>query len=59
MNTKNILFICGGAFDGVEKIIEKRRGPKGHRLWRGDSQRKSEDGAAGHCPAGKSSPMTC
>ena len=24
MNTKNILFICGGAFDGLEKIIEKR-----------------------------------
>ena len=24
VNTKNILFICGGAFDGVEKIIEKR-----------------------------------
>ena len=24
INTKNILFICGGAFDGLEKIIEKR-----------------------------------
>ncbi len=24
INTKNILFICGGAFDGIEKIIEKR-----------------------------------
>ena len=24
LNTKNILFICGGAFDGLEKIIEKR-----------------------------------
>jgi len=24
MNTKNILFICGGAFDGLEKIIERR-----------------------------------
>ena len=24
VNTKNILFICGGAFDGIEKIIEKR-----------------------------------
>jgi len=24
INTKNILFICGGAFDGVEKIISKR-----------------------------------
>lgn len=24
IDTSNILFICGGAFDGVEKIIEKR-----------------------------------
>ncbi len=24
MNTKNILFICGGAFDGLDKIIERR-----------------------------------
>ena len=24
VNTKNILFICGGAFDGIEKIINKR-----------------------------------
>ena len=26
INTKNILFICGGAFDGIESIIEQRRG---------------------------------
>ena len=26
INTANILFICGGAFDGLEKIIEKRVG---------------------------------
>ncbi len=26
MNTKNILFICGGAFDGIETIIEQRKG---------------------------------
>ena len=24
INTKNILFICGGAFDGLEKLIQKR-----------------------------------
>ena len=24
INTKNILFICGGAFDGIDKIIENR-----------------------------------
>jgi len=26
INTKNILFICGGAFDGIDKIIENRMG---------------------------------
>ena len=26
IETKNILFICGGAFDGLEKIVEKRKG---------------------------------
>ena len=26
INTKNILFICGGAFDGIEDIVEKRMG---------------------------------
>ena len=26
VDTSNILFICGGAFDGIEKIIEKRMG---------------------------------
>ncbi len=26
VNTANILFICGGAFDGIDKIIEKRIG---------------------------------
>src|SRR3970282_2245229 len=28
VNTKNILFICGGAFDGLEKIIARRVGHK-------------------------------
>jgi ATP-dependent Clp protease ATP-binding subunit ClpX len=26
LNTKDILFICGGAFDGLEKIVEERVG---------------------------------
>ena len=26
IDTTNILFICGGAFDGIDKIIEKREG---------------------------------
>ncbi len=29
INTKNILFICGGAFDGLEKCIMKRIQPSG------------------------------
>ena len=29
INTKNILFICGGAFDGLEKLIASRVGKKG------------------------------
>ena len=28
LDTTNILFICGGAFDGIDKIIEKRTGQK-------------------------------
>ena len=26
INTENILFICGGAFDGLDKLVEKRQG---------------------------------
>ena len=29
IDTSNILFICGGAFDGIEEIIEKRLGSGG------------------------------
>ncbi len=28
INTKNILFICGGAFEGLDKIVEQRVGRK-------------------------------
>ncbi len=28
IDTTNILFICGGAFEGIEKIIERRTGTK-------------------------------
>ena len=28
-DTSNILFICGGAFDGLDKVIEKRTGKQG------------------------------
>ena len=29
IDTTNILFVCGGAFDGLEKIIQNRTGKKG------------------------------
>ncbi len=29
IDTTNILFICGGAFDGIEKIVENRTGKQG------------------------------
>ncbi len=42
INTKNILFICGGAFDGLEKIIEARTG----RRQIGFSKQEVEEGKA-------------
>ncbi|GAB1344743.1 ATP-dependent Clp protease ATP-binding subunit ClpX [Gemmatimonas sp.] len=40
INTKDILFICGGAFDGLEKIIESRTGKRqlGFDSKKGDSK---------------------
>ena len=32
IDTTNILFICGGAFEGLEKIVEERVGKRGDRL---------------------------
>lgn len=46
INTENILFICGGAFDGLSKIIEKRQG--GSTIgFGGEIQRKAERTDAG------------
>jgi len=36
INTRNILFICGGAFDGLEKIVESRLGQR--RIGFGDEE---------------------
>ena len=33
IDTTNILFICGGAFDGIEKIIDARLGKKKSWFW--------------------------
>ncbi len=41
INTENILFICGGAFDGLGKIIEKRGGKQGIGFG-GDVKSKAE-----------------
>ncbi|MBP5209514.1 MAG: ATP-dependent Clp protease ATP-binding subunit ClpX, partial [Clostridia bacterium] len=46
INTENILFICGGAFDGLEEIIEQRRGNKTIGFG-GDVMKKSERVAHG------------
>ena len=32
VNTKNILFICGGAFDGIESKIANRLKSQGHSV---------------------------
>ncbi len=42
VNTKNILFVCGGAFQGLEEIVERRIGRKivGFGADRGPSYRK-------------------
>ncbi len=39
INTKDILFICGGAFDGLEKIIESRTGRRQIGFAQGDGKR--------------------
>jgi ATP-dependent Clp protease ATP-binding subunit ClpX len=47
VNTRNILFICGGAFDGLERIIESRLGKRriGFGETPGDHQDRSLLGA--------------
>ena len=36
IDTTNILFICGGAFDGLEKIVERRISTSSIGFKRGD-----------------------
>lgn len=43
IDTTNILFICGGAFDGIEKIIEKRIGQKSMGFGAKIESRKKDD----------------
>lgn len=44
IDTENILFICGGAFDGLSQIIEKRRGNQ--TIGFGSEIKKSSERAA-------------
>ncbi len=41
VNTENILFICGGAFDGIEKLVDGRMGGRG--LGFGAEVRRADD----------------
>ena len=45
INTKNILFICGGAFEGLDKVVEQRIGKKVLGFGAEKKQRKSDDRA--------------
>ena len=58
INTKDILFICGGAFDGLEKIIEARTGRQqiGFAARRAASAPRS---STARTPTPRSSPTTC
>ena len=44
INTKNILFICGGAFEGLDSVIEKRKGGRtigfGSEILKKDEKKK-------------------
>jgi ATP-dependent Clp protease ATP-binding subunit ClpX len=43
INTANILFICGGAFDGLEKIISHRIADKRAVGFRGERERTAQE----------------
>jgi ATP-dependent Clp protease ATP-binding subunit ClpX len=45
LNTTNILFICGGTFDGIEDIVAKRIGAKGTIGFHGTAGRRQFDQA--------------
>jgi len=43
LNTENILFICGGAFDGIEKVIARRMNSKVIGFGSNDQRRIEEE----------------
>lgn len=56
LDTSNILFICGGAFDGLEKIIEDRVGKRSMGFENAVQSKKSAIPA--NCSS-RSSPTIC
>ncbi len=46
IDTSNILFICGGAFDGIEKVISKRKTQRGIGFGAPVASKEKEDKAA-------------
>ena len=50
IDTRNILFVCGGAFDGLEQVIESRSGAGAARLGflAGSRNGASSPGGSGH-----------
>ena len=46
VNTRNILFICGGAFEGLDKIIANRTGKKQYGFGAEPSKRGEQDTTA-------------
>mgnify|MGYP005846059077 CR=1 FL=1 len=41
LNTANILFICGGAFDGLDEVVAQRIGKKGIMGFRSDAEQEA------------------
>ena len=58
INTKDILFICGGAFDGLEKIIEARTGRQ-QIGFSGDAPGPRPARSTSRTRTPRSSPTTC
>ena len=59
INTKDILFICGGAFDGLEKIIEARTGRRQIGFNKADDSAHADAGEESirRSRAGRSAPL--
>jgi ATP-dependent Clp protease ATP-binding subunit ClpX len=57
INTTNILFVCGGAFDGIDKIIGNRVGKRGMGFAADIRSKKDQNvGAAGAASARRANP---